>query len=152
MNLPLRRLIALLVVTTCLVVVPQLAVAAFSGRATSTQTVSTASLSQPTSISGTWACEARVFLADRARVATTGLDGGANPAGTVYRYELLNGNRLISSATATSPTAPVSLEGQREDSSRTWTVRVRPELRSWNTPWTESTFTCRALISTDGTL
>jgi hypothetical protein len=145
-----RRLLALVLPTLALLVVPQIAVAAFSGSAAATQAVSTARLQQPTGFTGTWACESYLFQTDRARIAATSTTA-ANPPGTTYRYELLNGSRVVASTTTTSPTAPVNLSGTREDS-RTWTLRVRPELRSWNTPWTERSFTCLALISTDGSL
>ena len=82
----------------CLLVVPQLAQAAFAARQAPVLQVGTVQLVSPTAIGGTYFCRTTVW-ASSAEVDVTGLTAKTQPSGVSYDFELLRGAALRDDAT-----------------------------------------------------
>lgn len=146
-----RRVVSLTLAVLCLLVVPQLAHAAFTARQAPVLQVGTVQLVSPTAISGTYSCRTSLF-GSSAEADVTGLSAEAQPSGVSYDFELLRGTTRRDDATSTSGRASLSSPFAFFVYSGTYRVTVQPRLGSWTAPEVSRTFTCGGGNPTSGAL
>lgn len=153
-----RRGISLVLAVLCLLVVPELASAAFTNRepAVAELDVGAATLAAPTDVDGTYRCAPEWIILEAIDVTATKVSH-TNPTRRTYTYsyELLRGNAVVDSATSNSPTAPTLLEAGMVTDLRatTWTLRVRVGYGNWTSLDSyEKSVTCSAVGWGEGPL
>lgn len=135
-----RRAVTVVVVALLLLSVPQLALAAFSGRTAPTLAVGSATMVAPANLVGGYTCQ-RSGGTETMQIDLSGFTD-AGPPGATYRYALTA--RLSSGASASTTSRSVTLNaGQILDPlGTTWTLTVQSTLRGWTSPVTTFAVTC----------
>jgi hypothetical protein len=156
-----RRAATVLLVATFLVLVPQLATATFTARQEVSQPVGTATLVQPTGVTGTWQCWVggnggigngngngynHGYDHDNGweavQVSVTGFSD-AGPAGATYEYSLGRaGIAWVSQYSSTQQNGWL-VNGSFDDGlDTTWTLTIRSTYGSWTGPQYTRSISC----------
>lgn len=136
-----RRAVSVVVCALVLLVAPQVAHAAFSGRAAPALSVGTATLTAPADVNGAAQCTSG-FLSKGARFTVNGFtDAGLED--TQYTYTLFRGTTQVDTETTGSRSATlVAPNVFNLGATLTFRVVVEPRLSNWTGPTWSRTFTC----------
>lgn len=135
-----RRAATVLLVALCVVAVPVVASATFSGRTAPSLLASTRTMVTPTGITGTYACDSR-GQADDVTVNVTGFTD-TGPSGATYGYSLALGANVVKSGSSTSKSYTLSASQTTDGQSTTWTVGAQARLNQWTSGIATRTVVC----------
>ncbi len=164
-----RRAATVLLVATFLVLVPQLATATFTARQDATQSVGTATMAQPTSVTGTWQC----WVSGNGGNGTgNGYNHGydhddgweavqvsvasftdAGPSGATYRYSLGRDGLPLKWSFSSADQSGWLVNGSRDDNAdTTWTLTIQSSYGNWTGPEYTHVITCPKNKDSQGSL
>ncbi len=149
-----RRAVSLTLAVLCLLVVPQVAQAAFSTRQAPALTVGTASVVTPTAVSGTYTCRFP-GINESISVTVDGLTATAQLPGVTYTLVLLRGATQVDSASFTGATVTLSSPNTRANPlalNTTYRLVVTSRLGTWTAADFSRDRTCGPLLSMSGAL
>jgi hypothetical protein len=144
-----RRAASVLLVVLCLLAIPAVADATFSGSRSAGLGTGTDRMETPASIAGTYRCSRSGSTESISVTVTTFADDG--PTGSSYGFGLALGTATKDTAYSTSKSA--TLDGSRtyDAASTTWTVGIQSFLERWTSELGTDTIVCPANGTRTGT-
>lgn len=135
-----RRAVTVVVVALLLLSVPQLALAAFSGRTAPTLAVGSATMVAPANLVGSFTCS-KTGPIESIRVSIDGFTD-AGPAGSTYRYVLSSDGVLESSSSSRSRSITLTGDQLNDRSQTDWLLTIQATLGKWTSPVKSQVLTC----------
>ena len=145
-----RRAASIVLVAACLLLVPGMATATFTGARSSDLSVSTDTMETPAAVTGTYVCSGTAGQ-ETVQVNVAGFtDDG--PTGASYAYSLLLTGVVKAGASTVTHSQSLSATMTDDHLVTVWTVRIQSVLGGWTGTAYTRAVTCTKKSDNSGTL